>query len=83
MSYCLKPKIREKKMSEIKNAKEENKYGKYDSWEIESAARTLIEAEQIKLDKNKMKYILPLLEKQKKALDNVKTVAEVLYGKDE
>jgi hypothetical protein len=35
----------------------EKKYGKYDDWEIESAARTLIEAEEIKKDKEKMKYV--------------------------
>lgn len=62
-------------------AKEEKKeFGKYDRWEIESAARTLIEAEQIKLDKDKMKYVLPILEKQKQALDQASSAAEILYG---
>ena len=62
-------------------SKEEKKeFGKYDRWEIESAARTLIEAEQIKLDKEKMKYVLPILEEQKKALDQATSVADILYG---
>lgn len=68
-------------MSENIEAKKEKKeFGKYDRWEIESAVRTLIEAEQIKLDKDKMKYVLPMLEKQKKALDKASSAAEVLYG---
>ncbi len=60
--------------------KEKKEYGKFDRWEIEGAVRTLIEAEQIKLDAEKMKYVLPILEKQKKALDKVADVAEILYG---
>lgn len=68
-------------MSETVKEKEEKKeFGKFDRWEIENAVRTLIEAEQIKLDKEKMKYVLPLLEKQKKALDNASSAADVLYG---
>ena len=60
--------------------KEKKEFGKFDRWEIESAARTLIEAEQIKLDKEKMKYVLPLLEEQKQALDKASSAAEILYG---
>lgn len=71
------------KMSELENNKENKEFGKFDRWEIESAVRTLIEAEQIKLDKDKMKYVLPLLEKQKQALDKASSAAEVLYGKGE
>ena len=63
--------------------KEKKEYGKFDRWEIENAVETIIKAEQIKLDKEKMKYVLPLLEKQKKALDNVASAAEVLYGKQD
>lgn len=68
---------------EVKAEKEKKKFGKFDRWEIESAVRTIIEAEQIKLDKEKMKYVLPMLEEQKKALDNVSSAAEVLYGKQD
>ena len=35
----------------------EKKYGKYDDYEIENAARTLMDAEKIKADKEKMKYV--------------------------
>lgn len=69
---------------EITTEKTEKKeYGKFDRWEIENAVETIIKAEQIKLDKEKMKYVLPLLGKQKKALDNVASAAEVLYGKQD
>lgn len=70
-------------MSEKVVEKEKKEYGKFDRWEIESAVRTLIEAEQIKLDKEKMKYVLPLLEEQKKALDKATSAADVLYGNNE
>lgn len=73
-------------MSDIKTAsekKEKKEYGKFDRWEIENAVDIIIKAEQIKLDKEKMKYVLPLLEKQKKALDNASSAAEVLYGNRE
>jgi hypothetical protein len=36
---------------------EEKEYGDYDKYEIESAMRTLLEAEEIKKDKEKMKYV--------------------------
>lgn len=68
---------------ETTKAREKKEYGKFDRWEIENAVETIIRAEQIKLDKEKMKYVLPLLEKQKKALDNVSSAAEVLYGKQD
>lgn len=71
-------------MSEDKNVEKEKKeFGKFDRWEIESAVETIIRAEQIKLDKEKMKYVLPLLEKQKKAIDKASSAAEILYGKQE
>lgn len=71
-------------MSEdTKTEKEKKEYGKFDRWEIENAVKTIIEAEQIKLDKEKMKYVLPLLEEQKKALDKALSAAEVLYGKQD
>lgn len=68
---------------EVKPEKEKKEFGKFDRWEIESAVRTIIEAEQIKLDKEKMKYVLPMLEEQKKALDKASSAAEVLYGKQD
>jgi hypothetical protein len=75
---------KENKMTdEVKPEKEKKEFGKFDRWEIESAVRTIIEAEQIKLDKEKMKYVLPMLEEQKKALDKASSAAEVLYGKQD
>lgn len=68
---------------ETKVEKEKKEFGKFDRWEIESAVKTIIEAEQIKLDKEKMKYVLPMLEEQKKALDKASSAAEVLYGKQD
>lgn len=70
-------------LEDAKTEKEKKEYGKFDRWEIENAVKIIIEAEQIKLDKEKMKYVLPLLEEQKKALDNVSSAAEVLYGKQD
>ena len=65
-----------------KNKEDKKEFGKYERWEIECAVQTLIEAEQIKLDEDKMKYVLPLLEKQKQALDKASSAAEVLYGRN-
>jgi hypothetical protein len=69
---------------EIKNAgtgstieveKKEKEYGEYDKWEIESAARTILEAEAIKADKEKMKYVAECLKKQFEAMN--KTVGSL------
>lgn len=43
--------------SESSENEKEKKYGDFDDWEIESAARTILEAEEIKKDKEKMKYV--------------------------
>ena len=66
-------------MAEVKQPKKE--FVKFDRWEVQSAVDTIIRAEQIKLDKELMKYVLPELEKQKQALDKASSAAEVLYGK--
>ena len=66
-------------MAEVKEQKKE--YGKFDRWEVQSAVDIIIRAEQIKLDGDLMKYVLPELEKQKKALEKASSAAEVLYGK--
>ena len=41
---------------------------KYDDWEIESAASTLVEAEKIKRDKPMMKYVKVELKKRQVAM---------------
>jgi regulator of sigma D len=46
----------------------EKKTGKMEGYEIESCIDTLIKAEEIKADKNKMKQIWPMIEKRKKAI---------------
>lgn len=50
---------------------EEKEYGKWNKWEIESAARTLLEAAAIKQDKEKMKYVAECMRKQADAMDEV------------
>jgi len=65
-----------------KGEEKEKKYGKYDDWEIESAARTIIDAEEIKKDKEKMKYVGECLKSKGEAyssaissLDDLKKLA--------
>ena len=43
-------------------------YGKYEKYEIESAARTILEAEEIKADKEKMKYVSMCLKKKSEGM---------------
>jgi hypothetical protein len=65
--------------------KEEKMYGKYDKWEIENCADTIIKAEEIKADAGKMKYIKPILEKKmagvKKAIGSLAELKEVAQVK--
>ena len=57
---------------EVKVEKEKKKeYGKWDKWEIEDAARTLKEAEKIKQDPEKMKYVMECIKKEKKAISSI------------
>ena len=44
--------------------KEKSKYGKFEEYEIKSAARTIVEAEEIKQDKEKMKYVKECLKEK-------------------
>lgn len=69
------------------NAKEEKKeYGKFDKWEIESAARTLVEAEEIKADKEKMKYVKMCMTKkhaaEKKAIESIDDLRALSKGEE-
>lgn len=66
-------------------SKEEKKeYGKFDKWEIESAARTLVEAEEIKADKEKMKYVKMCMGKkhtaEKKVIESLDDLRKVAKG---
>lgn len=52
---------------------------KYEDWEIEGFARTLVEAREIEADEHLMAYVQPVLEKQQEAV--MATVFEVKKGK--
>lgn len=57
------------------DSEKSKKYGKFDEWEINSAVRTIMEAEEIKADAEKMKYVGPLLKdkckQMKKAISSI------------
>lgn len=54
--------------SSVEIEKEEKEYGEYEKYEIESAARTILEAEEIKADKEKMKYVAMCLKKKSEGM---------------
>lgn len=49
----------------------------FDKWEVESWARTLQEAEEIKADPKKMKAVMPLLKSKIKALKGIKSLDDL------
>ena len=69
----------------IESDKDEKKYGKYDEWEINCAVRTIIEAEEIKADAEKMKYVGPMLEEKaaglKKAITSIQDIRDLAKSK--
>jgi len=74
------------------NPKDEKpkKYGKYDEYEIENAMRTLMDAEKIKADKEKMKYVKQCMAEHKghietsiKSVDDIKAAREKAYKDEE
>jgi ribosomal protein L17 len=59
-------------------------YGKYDKYEIENCADTIIRAEEIKADKDKMKYVKPILEKKiAGAKRAIASIADLKAARDE
>jgi hypothetical protein len=68
----------------VEKKEEKKEYGKYDKWEIESAARTLVEAEEIKADKEKMKHVKMCMEKQygasKRAIESIADLRALSKG---
>ena len=70
---------------EISSEKKEKKYGKYDEYEIKGAADTLIRAEEIKADKDKMKYISECMKeklaKVKKAVSSISDLRKLAEEK--
>jgi hypothetical protein len=69
----------------IEGPEKEKKYGKFDEWEIKCAVDDLIKAEEIKNDKEKMKYVYPLLQeklgKTKAAIDSLEKLKSVAKEK--
>jgi hypothetical protein len=57
------------------------KKGEPDKWEIDCWVRTLVEAEEIKADPEKMKYVKPKLAMTKKAIDSVAGLRELAQAK--
>lgn len=68
----------------VESKEEKKEYGKFDKWEIESAARTLVEAEEIKADKEKMKYVKMYMGKkrmaEKKVIESIEDLRKVAKG---
>jgi len=52
-----------------------------DKWEIDSWKKTIIEAEEIKADPEKMKHVMPLLQKTVKAIKNIEDLRSVAKEK--
>lgn len=71
--------------TEIEVEQKEKEYGEYDKWEIESAVRTILEAEAIKADKEKMKYVAECMKKQseqmKKAVGSIEELKAIAKKK--
>lgn len=67
-------------MEAVSPKKSKKKYGKYEDYEIESAARTLEEAEEIKADEEKLKYVQKCMKEKlsakKKAYKSISDMRE-------
>ena len=61
--------------------KEKKEYGKYDKYEVEGFVRTLIEAEEIKADPEKMKYAQMCASGQKKAIESIADIRSAAQDK--
>lgn len=48
-----------------------------EKWEIENWARTLMDAEEIKADADKMKLLQPMLSKKVKAIEGIRSLADL------
>jgi len=60
------------------------KYGKYDDYEIEDAARTLMEAEKIKADKEKMKYVSQCMRDKADHMDTaIRSLGDLREARDQ
>lgn len=64
-------------MAELAEPKKE-KIGKFDKWEVESWARTLCDAEEIKCNPEKMKAVMPLVKDKIEGYKNLeKTISSM------
>lgn len=62
---------------------EEEKMGKFPKYEIECAAKTLMEAEEIKKDKAKMAEVSKILKKKISSIEDLKKLANGSPDEDE
>jgi len=67
-------------MKELPAVKEEKKKGKWDDWELDDMVNTIIRAEEIKNDPEKMKAIGSRMDKKVKA---VKSLSDLKKVRDE
>jgi len=56
---------------ENEGKKEKKMYGKYEEYEINNCVDTLMRAEEIKSDSEKMKYVKMAIDKKKKAIASI------------
>ena len=75
-------------LEELEESNEKKEYGgKYDKYEVESWARTLQEAEEIKADPEKLKYAKMCMEKKlnstKKVISSISELKSVRQEKAE
>lgn len=65
--------------------KEKKAFGPYEEWEIKCAVSTLLEAEEIKADAEKMKYVAPFLKKKvanmQKAVTSIQDLKDIRASK--
>jgi hypothetical protein len=71
-------------MEEMNIKKQPKKYGKFEYFEIESAADAIIRAEEIKADPEKMKYVKECLKKRGEATEKaVSSIDEIRQARQE
>lgn len=68
----------------VDKKEEKKEYGKYDKWEVENWADTIVRAEEIKADPEKMKYVKMCMKKKygaaKKAIESIDDLRALSKG---
>ena len=81
----MKVEIEAKPVQDPMEEKEKKAFGPYEEWEIKCAVNTLLEAEEIKADAEKMKYVAPFLKKKianmKKAVTSIQDLKDIRSAK--